>query len=132
MLLREEPGEDDQSLSDIACYPSESFLVKMLYRAGFNAVYRVIPLPDHDDFQDTAGHARRRTVLLASTIPVDVAGFRPCPEPREKQNPWAQNQGARASLPPRTARFFASSNRAQYITLALRAGQTFSGLPSPL
>ena len=132
MLLREEPREDDQSLSDIACYPSESFLVKMLYRAGFNAVYRVIPLPDHDDFQDTAGHARRRTVLLASTIPVDVAGFRLCPEPRENQDPWAKNQGARASLPRRTARFLASSNRAKYITLALRARQIFPEMPIPL
>ena len=132
MLLREEPREDDQSLSDIACYPSESFLVKMLYRTGFNAVYRVIPLPDHDDFQDTAGHARRRTVLLASTIPVDVAGFRLCLEPRENQDPWAKNQGARASLPRRIASFLTSTNRAKYITLALRARQIFPEMPIPL
>ncbi len=35
MLLREEPREDDQSLTDVAYYPSEDSLIKMLYRAGF-------------------------------------------------------------------------------------------------
>ena len=35
LLLRQEPRQDDQSLTEMACYPSESTLVKMLYRAGF-------------------------------------------------------------------------------------------------
>jgi hypothetical protein len=30
MLLREEPRQEDQSLTDVACYPSEGSLVKML------------------------------------------------------------------------------------------------------
>lgn len=34
MLLRQEPLQEDQSLSEIACYASESSLVEMLYRAG--------------------------------------------------------------------------------------------------
>src|SRR5713226_7194742 len=72
MLLREEPRQEDQGLRDMACYPSEGSLVKMLYRAGFGMVYRVIPLPDHEDFRETAEHARRRTVLLASTAAIDV------------------------------------------------------------
>ena len=55
MLLREEPRSDDQSLTDVACYPSEGSLVKMLYRAGFEMVYRVTPLPKHDDFQRYGG-----------------------------------------------------------------------------
>ncbi len=38
MLLREEPHQEDQSLTDVACYPSEGSLVKMLYRAGFPAI----------------------------------------------------------------------------------------------
>jgi SAM-dependent methyltransferase len=66
MLLREEPRADDQSLTDIACYPSEGSLVKMLYRSGFPAVYRVTPLPQHDDFQDTPDHERYRGI---SAIP---------------------------------------------------------------
>src|SRR5215470_12514731 len=40
LLLRQEPRQDDQSLTELACYPSESSLVKMLYRAGFADVYR--------------------------------------------------------------------------------------------
>ena len=65
MLLREEPSLKDQSLTDIAFYASEGCLVKMLYRAGFGAVYRIASLPDHDDFRETSEHVRRRTVLLA-------------------------------------------------------------------
>lgn len=66
MVWREEPAAADQSLTDIALYPSEASLVKMLYRAGFASVYRVAQLPDHDDFRETPLHARRRTVLFAS------------------------------------------------------------------
>lgn len=76
MLLRTEPRQGDQSLTEMACYPSEAGLVKMLYRAGFRAVYRIMPLPDHDDFRETPEHLRRRTVLLASFEPIDMAGFR--------------------------------------------------------
>jgi hypothetical protein len=46
MLLREEPRAEDQSLTDVACYPSEGTLVKMLYRAGFAVVYRVTPVSE--------------------------------------------------------------------------------------
>ena len=75
MVWREEPAAADQSLTDIALYPSEACLVKMLYRAGFAAVYRVAELPDHDDFRETPLHARRRTVLFAAAVPAKVAGF---------------------------------------------------------
>src|SRR5213080_3394630 len=50
MLLRKEPREHDQSLTEVACYSSEASLVKMLYHAGFGMVYRIVHLPDHDDF----------------------------------------------------------------------------------
>ncbi len=53
LLLREEPCVDDQSLTDMACYPSESILVKMLYRAGFTKVYRVVALADQAHFRYT-------------------------------------------------------------------------------
>ena len=94
LLLRQEPRQDDQSLAEMACYPSESSLVRMLYRAGFAKVYRVTPLPDHDDFLETREHTRRRTVLVASQMPIDVAGFRLVLEPQETRDPWAKN------LPP--------------------------------
>jgi SAM-dependent methyltransferase len=108
MLLREEPRQDDQSLGNVACYPSESSLVKMLYRAGFGSVYRVIPLPDHEDFRETAERARRRTVLLASSAPIDIAGFRLIPEPHEAGDPWAKKLTVATTLPQRIRRFLAS------------------------
>jgi len=132
MLLREEPRQDDQSLTNIACYPSEGSLVKMLYRVGFRVVYRAVPLPDHDDFRETSAHERRRTILLASSTPIDVAGFRLCLEPRESHDPWAKNSATPLSLPKRLGRFLASSNRSKYITLAHRARRVFPRMPIPL
>jgi FkbM family methyltransferase len=132
MVLREEPSQGDQSLSDVAWYPSEGSLVKMLYRAGFGQVYRVTPLPDHEDFRETTGHIRRRTVLLATFAAVDIAGFRLIPEPHEQEDPWAKKPAATATLPQRIVRFLASPARGKYITLANRAQRIFPGMPIPL
>ena len=132
MLLRGEPRQDDQSLTDVACYPSEMSLVKMLYRAGFAFVYRVLALPDHDDFWETAEHERRRTVLVASSLPVDVAGFRLLPEPHDGEDPWAKKAAAPPSRTGRIVRFLASPARRKYITLALRARRMFPRMPIPL
>ncbi|HYL87070.1 MAG TPA: FkbM family methyltransferase [Candidatus Angelobacter sp.] len=132
LLLREEPRQEDQSLSEVACYPSESSLVKMLYRAGFAKVYRVTPLPDHEDFRETQEWERRRTVLLASCVPVDVAGFRLILEPRESEDPWAKRPARAATLRQRIGRFLASPARRKYITLANRARRIFPKLPIPL
>jgi len=132
MLLREEPRQEDQGLRDMACYPSEGSLVKMLYQVGFGMVFRVIPLPDHEDFRETAEHARRRTVLLASTAPIDIAGFRLIPEPHETEDPWAKRPAVTATLPQRIGRFLASPARRKYITLANRARRIFPGMPIPL
>ncbi len=132
MLLREEPRADDQSLTDIACYPSEGSLVKMLYRAGFALVYRVVPMPEHDDFRDTPEHARKRTVLVASCAPIDVEGFRLLAEPHDLIDPWRKSAIERKSLPRRIARFLVSPARKKYITMALRARRIFPEMPVPL
>jgi FkbM family methyltransferase len=132
MLLREEPRQEDQSLSDVAWYPSEGSLVKMLYRAGFSMVYRVIPLPDHDDFRETTKHARRRTVLLASIAPIDMAGFRLIPETHEVEDPWAKQPAVTATLPQRIGRFLTSPTFRKYITLANRVRRILPEMPIPL
>ncbi len=132
MLLRAEPRQEDQSLTEVACYPSEVSLVKMLYRSGFSVVYRVMPLPDHEDFRETTEHARRRTVLLASTAPVDIAGFRLIPEPQEVEDPWVKKPAGAATLPQRIRRFLASPTRKKYITLANRVRRTLPRMPIPL
>ena len=132
MLLREEPRVDDHSLTDMACYPSEGSLVKMLYRSGFSAVYRVTPLPQHDDFQDTPEHERKRTVLLAAHKAIDIAGFRLYPEPREARDPWSKITPARPSVAKRFGRFLASPTKRKYVTMALRARRIFPKAPIPL
>lgn len=132
MLLREEPRQSDQSLTDVACYPSEAGLVKMLYRAGFTTVCRVLPLPDHDDFRDTREHARRRTMLLASFQPIDVAGFRLCLEVKEGHDPWAKNPDKKKNFIQRAQRFIDSSPRKKYLALARRVRRVFPKAALPL
>jgi len=134
MVLREEPAAADQSLTDIALYPSEACLVKMLYRAGFAAVHRVADLPDHDDFRETPLHARRRTVLFAAAVPAQVAGFEKIDEPRDVADPWskAAASGTDAWLPARIWGFLRRPWRAQYISLAYRARRVFPEMPIPL
>jgi FkbM family methyltransferase len=89
-------------------------------------------LPDHDDFRETAQHARRRTILLASTAPIDIAGFRLVPEPVEAEDPWVKKPSVTATLPQRIGRFLTSPARRKYITLANRARRIFPGMPIPL
>jgi hypothetical protein len=134
MVWREEPAGADQSLTDIALYPSEACLVKMLYRAGFAAVYRVAELPDHDDFRETPLHARRRTVLFATAAPAQVAGFERIDEPRDVADPWSKTatSSADVSLPARIWRFLRRPRRVQYISLASRARRVFPEMPIPL
>lgn len=132
LLLRQEPQQDDQSLTEIACYPSEGSLVKMLYRAGFAKVYRVTLLPNHDDFRETREHSQRRTLLLASMTPIDIAGFRLFLEPQETEDPWAKNSPENATLAQRITRFLRSPMRKKYIILANRARRIFPRMPIPL
>jgi FkbM family methyltransferase len=131
MLLREEPREEDQSLTDVAYYPSESGLIKMLYRAGFKYVYRLASLPDHDDFRDTAAHRRKRTVLLATHSAVDSFGFRLCTEPYEEQDPWSRAAAPGRSLPRRAARFLGQPLRQKYFSIAKRVRRVIPGMPIP-
>jgi FkbM family methyltransferase len=134
MVWREEPAAADQSLTDIALYPSEACLVKMLYRAGFAAVYRVAELPDHDDFRETPLHARRRTVLFAAATPARMAGFEKIDEPRDAADPWSKTATSNActSLAGRIWGFLRRPRRAQYISLAYRVRRVFPEMPIPL
>jgi FkbM family methyltransferase len=135
MLLREEPSLDDQSLTDVAFYATEGCLAKMMYRAGFACVYRLVRLPDHDDFKDTPDHRRRRTVLLATTAPVEIPGFVLFPEPMETADPWAKPRGqfsffGRAAR--RASRFAGRPAREKYVALALRFRRMFPRAAVPV
>jgi len=69
--LRQETQTEDQGLNFVAFYPSESCLVSLLYRAGFDSVYRLARVPDHEDFCSTSQRKKLRTMLVASTIPLE-------------------------------------------------------------
>ena len=131
VLLREEPALDNQSLSDVAFYPSEPTLIKMLYRAGFHVVYRLLGLPEHEDFRETATHAKRRTMLVASHVPLDFAGLRLCPETHETVDPWAKTAALPAGLAGRTKRFLGLSRREKYFAVARRARRIMPSLAVP-
>lgn len=132
MLLREEPLQEDQSLTTVACYASESTLVKILYRAGFAAVYCVLPAPDHEDFRETAETRRRRTMLLASHVAIDVAGFRLIQEPEDQRDPWSKASELPRGVIQRTQRFLARPAREKYLSLAMRVRRVFPTMPIPL
>jgi FkbM family methyltransferase len=90
-LLREERPLDDQSLTNLAFYPSEGCIVKMLYGCGFSSVYRVSPLPNHDDFRETSENKRARTVIIAAFDDLKLPGLIKLEEPHERTYPWAKN-----------------------------------------
>jgi SAM-dependent methyltransferase len=131
MLLREEPSESDQGLTDVACYPSEDSLVKMLYRVGFSFVYRLARLPKHDDFCETFEHRRKRTVLLATSISIDLAGFRLCVEPHEKYDPWTKVSAFPGTISQHIARFLALPAAKKYLSLAKHVRKVLPGMPIP-
>src|SRR5260370_40637755 len=129
MLLREEPCREDQSLTDVAFYPSESCLVKMLYRAGFATVNRVAELPEHDDFRETSDHARRRTLLAAFVTPTSLPGSTLLSEPREAEDPWTRRKAYVGTLPHRAWNFLFKPPRANYSALATRPRRSFPKMP---
>jgi FkbM family methyltransferase len=151
MVLREESDQNDQSLTDIAMYPSEGCLVKMMYRAGFKAVYRVTAMPDHEDFRATRERARRRTMLFAGVEAVKLVGLELVAEPREGGDPWASGgeggstRGSNGSilgigsgvvsgigLARRLGRFLQRPVREKYVSLAMRTRRLFPEMPIPL
>jgi SAM-dependent methyltransferase len=133
MMMREEPSQEDQSLTDIALYPSEGCLVKMLYRAGFAAVYRVAAMPDHDDFRETSERARRRTVLFASVAPVRSSCLEAIVEPRDHRDPWARDNRLGFGRAAKThSEILRRPARTKYISLAQHARSVFSGNADPL
>jgi SAM-dependent methyltransferase len=91
--LREESHLEDQSLTTLALYPSESSLIKLCYKVGFSSVYRFVPLPDHEDFRDQASRKRQRTMLLAAKAPVPFLRMPLLPEPQDFSDPWQTTIG---------------------------------------
>jgi SAM-dependent methyltransferase len=88
MELLDEYESDDQGLNYVAFYPTESCLIKMLYRSGFPRVYGLPSLPDHEFYRATFSHQRRRTMLVASTQDLRAQDLRLLPEPKRSWDIW--------------------------------------------
>lgn len=87
--LIDEPQNDSQSLNYVALVLSKTALVKMLYRAGFSAVYEPVRAPEHEEFRETFLQRRRRVILIACKSFLDLPG---CVVLQEVQgsSPWVK------------------------------------------
>ncbi len=66
--LLDEYHSENQGLKYVALYPTESVVLKMLYRAGFPFVYRFRRLRLDGQFETTLWRKKSRTILAASKI----------------------------------------------------------------
>jgi SAM-dependent methyltransferase len=100
--LREESSQNnDQSLTSLALYPSESSVIKICYKIGFRSVYRFSPLPDHEDFRTSKKRGQQRTMLLATKCSLELPYLTLVAEPKDYSDPWQTTLGALLSLPSR-------------------------------
>jgi SAM-dependent methyltransferase len=88
MELLDEYQVGNQGLNYVAFYPTETCLVKMLYRAGFPFVYGFATLPDHELFRKTAWSEKRRTMLIAADLALDINNIRLLREPTRPWDIW--------------------------------------------
>jgi len=79
-MLLDEGLSEDQSLAYIAFVPSESCLVKMLYRAGYAAVYKPTRMPEHQDFSSSVWSRKKRTILVAAQCELESPALQRVPE----------------------------------------------------
>jgi len=101
MELLDEYIVEDQGLNYVAFYPTESCLVKMLYRAGFSFVYGFRRLPNDPLFRNTRMRRRERTVLVASRQALNTGQLILMPEPKRPWDIWSDRglfRGIRAKL----------------------------------
>jgi SAM-dependent methyltransferase len=88
MEFLDEYEAEDQGLNYVAFYPTESCLVKMLYRAGFPFVYALAEAPDHADFWELQKKKRARTMLVASKVALKSQSYELLAEPRRLWDIW--------------------------------------------
>ncbi len=98
MALIDEEVLEDQGLQHFAFYPTESCLIKMLFRAGFKHVYTLKTQPDHFAYRSGTGMRRTRTLLAAATEPLESAELVEVCEPHSDIKPWDPRSGSRAGV----------------------------------
>lgn len=80
--LVEEHQGIDQGLRHIAQVPSESWLVKVLYKVGFPFVYETTELPEHGDFYFSLIRKKKRKFVIAAKTTLSHRVLRLISEPR--------------------------------------------------
>jgi len=131
MGLYDELEGQDQGLNQIAFYPSEACLIKMLYHAGFSFVYTLTKLPEDDLYVESIWRKRVRTMLVASKQELNIPAltlsnkkiFRP-PDTSSiwspaEWNPWATRTNTIMS-PFRTALLRARAFASRVLRITLR------------
>ena len=101
MALIDEDDLNDQGVKNIAFYPSEACLLKMLYSSGFSSCFLPRIMPSHPFYNPTADSLRYRTLLAASKHPVQLDSLILQPVPVSSLRAWhlvpMRTVGARAS-----------------------------------
>ncbi len=87
-VLYEEDQDTDQGLNYVALIPTESWLVSAMYHAGFAHVFRPRQMPDHPDFRGSLTKRRRRTLLVASRVPITSTALEAIPQTRARRHIW--------------------------------------------
>jgi SAM-dependent methyltransferase len=109
MTLMDEHQLGDQGLNNVAFYPSEACLVKMLRRAGLENCYTPKQSPEHSDYRAGASGFRQRTMLAAAATPIEAPVLDAWPEPSPMFRPWAMMPLFPAR--GRTAKFYSVMDR---------------------
>lgn len=87
-LIEEGEGQD-QGLNYVAQIPSKSWIIKVLYKAGFPFVYETIVLPNHQDFHSSLFKRKKRTFVVATKEKVSHRIFKLASEPiKTNQYMW--------------------------------------------
>jgi hypothetical protein len=95
MALIDEEMHEDQGLNHIAFYPTETCLVKMLYRSGFSTVLRPIRGPEHSHYHSGSGLRPARTMLAATQKPIYSPQLAEVAETSSPIRPWDPTSGIR-------------------------------------
>lgn len=125
MGLVDEGHGDDQGLNYVAFYPTESCLIKMIYRAGFRHVYKFREMPKHPDFRPPRDARRVRTMLAASEVELKPDLLERVAEPETSEAPWINSPRPTGIL--KNVKRFAAKPMAEKIKIAKR----MAGLEGP-
>jgi SAM-dependent methyltransferase len=88
MVLLNENTIEDQGVNYLAFYPSESCLLKMLYRSGFSACFFPSPMPAHPFYEANKSGYRYRTMMAAAKVNLSSPALSTVAEPKTDLTPW--------------------------------------------